>query len=105
MENKLSNHNTPTEQNHIAFSHRALTLFTFIVIAFSTSSCTQKQQNDEKELNVVERIGVEISLYKFHHEYGTARMGEVISAAEELLEAIRNPQIQLSEEQIELDLH
>ncbi len=32
-------------------------------------------------------------------------MGEVITSAEELLKVMRNPDIKLTEEQTELDLH
>ncbi|MEH6745285.1 MAG: hypothetical protein V7670_00470 [Maribacter arcticus] len=79
MKNKQLNHKTRTEQNRMDFIQRTLTLLSFIVIVFSIGSCTHNQQKVEKELNVVERIGEDVSLYKFHHKYGTKRMGEVIS--------------------------
>jgi hypothetical protein len=68
-------------------------------------SCSEIQQNTNEENNVVERIGADVAFYKFHFEYGATRMGQVIAAAEELLEAIQNPEITLTEEQIELNVH
>ncbi|MFK7973088.1 MAG: hypothetical protein AB8F95_22145 [Bacteroidia bacterium] len=84
---------------------RTLVIFTIIIVSFSISSCTQSEQRAEKENNIVGRIGTDIALYKFHFKHGATRMSGVITAAEELLEAIRNPKIELSEEQIELDIH
>jgi hypothetical protein len=105
MKNKQLNNKTLWEQNVMDISLRILILLSFIVIVFSIGSCTQNQQDGKKELKIVERVGADVSLYKFHHEYGTKRMGEVISAAEVLLEAIKNPEIQLSEDELELNLH
>jgi len=105
MKNKQLNHKPHTEQNRMDFIQRILTVLSFIVIVFSIGSCTHKQQKAEKELNVVERIGEDVSLYEFHHKYGTKRMGDVISAAEKLLEAIRNPEVELTEDELEFNLH
>lgn len=82
-----------------------LTFFTFIIVVIMVSSCSQNPKNRDKELNVVERIGEEISLYRFHLRASQETMGEVVSAAENLLEAIRDPKIQLSDEEVEINLH
>jgi len=92
-------------QNLKDFHQRTLTIFALIIIACSVNSCTQNQQNAEKENIAVERIGADIALYKFHYRYGAKRMNEVISSAELLLEAMRNPKIQLTDEELELNLH
>lgn len=105
MKNNQSNHRILFGK-YIAESLRQISVtFTFIIIAFSITSCNQNSSNNEKELQIIERIGAEISHYRFHHEYGTKRMGEVIAAAEHLLNAIRNPEIGLTEAELELDLH
>jgi hypothetical protein len=62
------------------------------------NSCSENQQNADKEKLIVERIEGDVALYKFHFKYGATRMGEVIKAAEKLLEAIENPEIKLTEE-------
>jgi hypothetical protein len=82
-----------------------LSIFTLIIIAFAIGSCTQNAKRAEKELLLVERIGADIALYNFHFEYGTSRMGEVISSGELLLKAISEPEIQLTDEEIELHVH
>lgn len=87
------------------FSRKTLTIISIITIGLLMSACTQNQRKKEKELNIVERIGEDISLYRFHLKYSKERMGEVISAADHLLEAIRNPKNQLSDEEIEIDLN
>ena len=69
------------------------------------NSCSENQQNADKEKLIVERIEADVALYKFHFKYGATRMGEVIKAAEKLLEAIENPEIKLTEEEIELNVH
>ena len=83
-------------------------ILNFIILlttALLINSCSENQQNLNKEKKIVERIGIEVAVYKFHYKHGAKRMGEVIKAAEELLEAIQNPEIELTEEQIELNIH
>lgn len=85
---------------------QTLRILSFLIIAFSINSCAESNQDDAlKENNIVERIGAEVSFYQFHFKYGATRMGQVIDAAKELLEEIRNPDLNLSEEQIELNIH
>jgi len=81
------------------------TLLMVILISYSMVACTHKQQDTTKEQEVVERIAGDVALYQFHFKYGATRMTEVITAANELLEAIRNPEITLTEEEIELKAH
>jgi len=81
------------------------TLFMVILISFSVVACTHKQKDTEKEQEVVERIAGDVALYQFHFKFGATRMTQVITAANELLEAIRNPEITLTEEEIELQVH
>lgn len=76
-----------------------------IVVVLLIYSCSETQQSTSMENNIVERIGEDVAFYKFHFEYGATRMGQVITAAEELLEAIQNPEITLTEEEIELKIH
>lgn len=90
--------------NGIAFTRRIQSLILLIII-FSFSSCSELQKKEDQENNIVERIGAEVAFYKFHFEYGATRMGQVITAAEELLEAIQDPEINLTEDQIELNIH
>jgi hypothetical protein len=93
------------KQKPMGFSRLPLNLIILLTIALLSNSCAENQQNTDKEKKVVERIGAEVAVYKFHFKHGSKRMGEVITAAEELLEAIQNPEITLTEEQIELDIH
>lgn len=80
-------------------------IFTLIIINVSLNSCSQNMNKVEKELKIVERIGEDMSLYRFHIKYGRKAMEEVISSAQHLLDAIRNPDIQLSDEEIEANVH
>ena len=80
-------------------------IFTMISIILLMSACSQNRKNAQIELNIVERIGEEISLYRFYLEYGKAHMTEVILSGETLLDAIRNPGIHLSDEEIETHLN
>jgi hypothetical protein len=80
-------------------------IVTLISIGFLMNTCSQSAKHSEMELNIVGRIGEDISLYRFHLSYSQERMAEVISAAEYLLEAIRNPEIQLSDQEIEISLN
>ncbi|PHS50759.1 MAG: hypothetical protein COB01_11895 [Lutibacter sp.] len=73
--------------------------------ALSINSYRQNQIETKKELRIVQGIAKDISLYKFYHKYGTERMGQVISSAEHLLNAIRNPERQMNKEEIDLHLH
>ena len=82
-----------------------INLFVLLTVTLLINSCSEKQQNTDKEKIIVERIETEVAVYKFHYKYGAKRMGEVITAAEELLNAIRNPEIELTEEQTELNIH
>lgn len=91
-------------QNLKEYHNKALAIFALIIICFM-SACTQTERSIEKEPILVERIGIDIALYQFHCEYGTSRMGEVIKSGNILLEAMRNPEIQLTDEEIELNVH
>ncbi len=87
------------------FHRQTIAIFSFILIICFTSSCNQNERNTEQELLLVERIGVDIALYQFHYKYGTSRMGEVIKSGNVLLEATRDPEVQLTSEEIELNVH
>jgi len=76
-----------------------------ILFAFSIDKYTQNKQNAKKELLVVQGITTELEYYKFLQEAGSKRMNEVISAAELLLNVIRNPELHPSKDEIDLDLH
>jgi len=76
-----------------------------ILFAFSINTYTQNKLNAKKELHVVQGIATELEYYKFLQEAGSERMNEVIGAAERLLNAIRNPKLQPSKDEIDLDLH
>lgn len=89
---------------NINFYRLILNIILFVTILFF-NSCKENQQNFDKEKRIVERIQEDVALYKFHFKFGSTRMGEVIKAAEKLLEAIENPEIKLTEEQIELNVH
>lgn len=78
---------------------------TCILFAFAVNSSIQNKRNEKKELRAVQDIVTELEYYSFMREYGGGRMKEVIGAAEDLLNAIRDPQVKLSEEEINLDLH
>lgn len=86
------------------FSRFILNIILLTTILFF-NSCKENQQNFDKEKLIIERIQADVALYKFHFKFGATRMGEVIKAAEKLLEAIENPEIKLTEEQIELNVH
>lgn len=86
------------------FHYRAKIL-TIIGLFTLNSSCIDNGKRAQDEVKIVERIGAEVALYKFHFKYGATRMNEVITAAEELLEAVRNPENELTEEQVELKIH
>lgn len=92
------------ETNPIGFTS-PIQNFILLICILLFNSCSEIQQNANQENNIVERIGADVAFYKFHFEYGATRMGQVITAAEELLEAIQNPEINLTEEQIELNVH
>jgi hypothetical protein len=85
--------------------NRLIQSFILLVCILLFYSCSEIRQNASQEKNIVERIGADVAFYKFHSEYGATRMTEVITAAEILLEAIQNPEISLTEEQIELNIH
>ena len=89
----------------LSISRSNMVTFTLIIISLLMSSCALNRENKETELNIVERIGEDISLYRFHITYGKKTMEEVISSAQNLLEAIRNPKVQLSDEEIESNVH
>lgn len=57
------------------------------------------------ELAAVARIRADVALYEFHYKLGASRMREVISASEELLSAIHNPENELTEDQVALNVH
>jgi len=80
-------------------------IFVLLMISLLFNSSVATGKNKVKELNVIERIGEDISLYRFHIEHGKKTMEQVISSAEFLLGAIRNPGIQLSDEEIEANVH
>jgi len=42
------------------------------------NSCSENHHSQNKEKNIVERIGIEVAVYKFHYKHGAKRMGEVI---------------------------
>lgn len=92
-------------QNSLSFFKPILNLFILFMTVLIFNSCSQSKLKINKEKKIIERIVNEVAFYKFHFKYGTKRMGEVIVAAEELLEAIQNPEIKLNEEQIELNIH
>ena len=93
------------KKNSMRFLRLITSFIILLGVALSINSCTENQHNADKEKNIVERIGTEVAFYKFHYKYGAKRMGEVITAAEELLNAIQNPENKLTEEQIELNIH
>jgi len=76
-----------------------------ILFGFSINQYAQNNLSAEKELRIIDDIATEIALYKFHYEYGAERMGDVIASAERLLNAMRNPELQLSKDEIDFDLH
>jgi hypothetical protein len=92
-------------KTHTYFYQRLLTLLALVLIVFSMSSCSQKEKHTEKEDKIVGRIAADVAFYKFHFKYGATRMGEVITAAETLLETMRNPDADLTEEEVELNIH
>jgi len=92
-------------QNAMSFSRLIISFIILLITVFLMSSCTENQSNKDKEKKIVERIGTEVAFYKFHFKYGAKRMTEVIAAADALLEAIQNPEIELTEDQIELNIH
>lgn len=92
-------------KTHIYFRQRTLTVFALIIMFFSMGSCIQNENNTEKEDKIVGRIAADVAFYKFHFKYGGTRMGEVITAAETLLEAMRNPDADLTEDEVELNIH
>ena len=104
---KENQSNTKSVNKHRASYISRLTVIIFILIMINLlmNSCSQNRNNKEKELNIVERIGEDISLYRFHIEHGKKTMEEVISSAQHLLDAIRNPEIQLSDEEIDENVH
>ncbi len=79
--------------------------FIWILFAFSINTYFQHRENAKKELRVIQEIKAEIEYYEFLIDRGGERMKTVIGAAERLLKAIRDPEFQLSKEEIELDLH
>jgi heme/copper-type cytochrome/quinol oxidase subunit 2 len=93
------------KQNTLRYSRLITSFIILFSTAFLINSCTQNQNNVDKEKKIVERIGTEVAFYQFHYKYGAKRMGEVITAAEELLKAIQNPENKLTEEQIEFNIH
>jgi hypothetical protein len=93
------------KQSSLGSSKVPLYFIILLATTLSINSCSEKQKNTNNERIIVERIGTEVAIYKFHYKYGAKRMGEVITAAEELLEAIRNPEIKLTEEQTEFNIH
>lgn len=96
--------NINTMYNFKYLHNKKLAIFTLIIICFA-SSCTQNERSSEKEHLLVERIGVDIALYQFHYKYGTSRMGEVIKSGNLLLKAMRDPEVQMTNEEIELNVH
>ena len=84
---------------------RFMHILILIICVFLPGSCSEFQQNKDQENKIVERIGADVAFYKFHFKYGATRMGQVITAAEELLESIQNPEINLTEEEIEMNVH
>jgi len=76
-----------------------------ILFAFSLNTYSQNKLDAKKELRVIQGIATEMAYYKFLQEAGSGRMKEVIGAAERLLNAIRNSELQPSKNEIELDLH
>lgn len=89
---------------HIGFT-RFIQSFILLMLIPLFNSCSEAQQNANQENNIVERIGADVAFYQFHFEYGATRMDQVITAAEELLESIQNPEINLTGEEIELNVH
>lgn len=87
------------------FHRKTVAIISLILIFCYTSSCNLQERNTQQELLLVERIGVDIAFYQFHYMYGTSRMGEVIKSGNVLLEAMRDPEIQLTDEEIELHVH
>jgi len=86
-------------------SRLTIMIFILIITSLLMNSCSQNRNNREKELNIIEKINDDISLYRFHIEHGKKSMEEVISSAQNLLDAIRDPEIQLSDEEIEENVH
>ena len=76
-----------------------------ILFAFEVNGYYQNKLNTKKELRVVREIVTELDYYNFMRKHGGGRMKEVIGAAENLLNAIRDPEVQLSKEDIDLNLH
>lgn len=106
--NKQLNDTTPTM--HIVhratgFYQRTGSILVFLILVLSISSCTENQQKAEREVKIVERIGADVALYQFHFKFGATRMSEVITAAQTLLEAVRNPDMEISEDDVALNIH
>lgn len=90
-------------KKHVFPKYNLIVILLVSLLLFN--SCTPKQQNSDKEKLIVERIQADVALYKFHFKYGAKRMGEVIKAAETLLGAIENQDNELTDDQIELNVH
>lgn len=92
--------------NKIAISLGLLILGCICVLfAHTLDKWHQGKIDAEKELQVIEGIANEVAFFKFHHKYGTKRMGEVIASAEHLLSVIRDPKLQITDKELELNLH
>ena len=85
--------------------HLLHNLFIITLSVILVFSCSNQQQGTKKEEQIVQRIAGDVALYQFHFKFGATRMTKVITAAKELLEAIRNPNVTLTENEIELKVH
>ena len=79
--------------------------FFLLIFSLSLQNWNRSRSDFKKEVQIVAHIAEDVALYKFHHEYGTKRMEEVITSAESLLNMMRNSGQSVDEEEIELNLH
>lgn len=87
------------------FLKQSFKLFTILLTTLLIFACNNQQHDSKKEEQIVQRIAGDVALYQFHFKFGATRMTKVITAAQELLEAIRNPDVTLTETEIELKVH
>lgn len=105
MEKLKSNKNRNTKR-YIAIALGILMIgIVYIFLALQINNWNKDRRQAKKEIRIIKDISEEVQYYKFLSGLGGERMNKVVSAAERLLNEIRDPGRQLTKEEIELDIH
>lgn len=87
-----------------AFGEILLVMFG-ILLALAVNNWNHDKLNQTEEQRILKDLSEELQFNRFLQKTGSERMGEVIGAAESLIDDIDNPESSRSNEQTDLNIH